>query len=118
MRKKKVYQHKEILEGLYLEQNLTMRQIAEICGVAVTTIFYWLQKLDIPTRDFDIGSVNREKSLSDDVKQKLSIFAKERFKNPENHPMKGRCHTEESRRKMSETKKLRNALRRQGIYQP
>lgn len=36
---------------------------------------------------------------------KLSEKAKERFKNPENHPLYGRHHTEESKRKNSESHK-------------
>lgn len=42
---------------------------------------------------------------SDETKQKLSTMAKERLKNPENHPLYNKHHTEESKQKMSNIRK-------------
>ena len=41
------------------------------------------------------------KHHSDETKQKISESHKERFKNPENHPMYGKHHSDETRKKMS-----------------
>lgn len=42
---------------------------------------------------------------TEETKKKLSNLAKERYKNPENHPMYGKHHTDESKRKNSESRK-------------
>lgn len=42
------------------------------------------------------------------TKKKLSIIAKERFKNKENHPFYGRHHSEENKKKFSESHKKEN----------
>jgi group I intron endonuclease len=44
-------------------------------------------------------------SHSEEAKEKMSESQKRRFENPENHPMKGKNHTEESRMKMSIARK-------------
>lgn len=106
-----LWQHRDILEGLYIEEQCTLREIAEVLSTNPSTILYWMRKFEIPTRDFDIGCVNKGKKLSDKEKHNLSEFAKVRFLNKENHPMFGRKHSEESKRKMSETKKRRRAKR-------
>lgn len=112
MKTKKRWQHKEVLEGLYQEQGLTIRTIAEILQTTPSNILYWMRKFDIETRKFNIGELNKGKTLSLDEKARLSEVAKERFSNPENHPMYGRKHSEASKRKMSETKKRRYRERR------
>ena len=53
---------------------------------------------------------NIGKHLSDEQKEFLSQNAKNRFKNPENHPMYGKHHSEESLRKMSEAKKNKTPM--------
>lgn len=54
-----------------------------------------------------LGLVSKLKGVpkTDEHKQKLSETAKNRFTNPENHPMYGVNHTEESRQKMSKSHK-------------
>ena len=42
------------------------------------------------------------KKHSKETKEKLSMLAKERFKNPENNPFYGKHHTKETKEKMSE----------------
>jgi hypothetical protein len=115
MKVKKPWQHKEILNGLYEEQKLTIRTIAQILQTTPSNILYWMRKFEITTRKFEIGELNRGKKLSEEECQRLSDVAKERFKDPRNHPMYGRKHSEASKRKMSETKRRRRAerLRRQ-----
>jgi group I intron endonuclease len=56
-----------------------------------------------------IGAFLRGKHLSEDHKQKIGEKAKERFKDPSNHPCFGkkRVQTEDTRRKISETLKAR-----------
>ena len=50
----------------------------------------------------DKPNPNLGKKMSESQKEILSKKAKERFLNPENHPMYGKHHTEESKKKMSE----------------
>lgn len=54
-----------------------------------------------------LGLMSKLKGMpkTDEHKQKLSETAKNRFVNPENHPMYGVNHTEESRQKMSKSHK-------------
>jgi len=105
MRPRKPWHYKEILEGMYLEQNLTLRQIAQILDTTASNILYWMKKFSIDTREFDIGCVHKGKALSESQKQYLSDLARKRFADPGNHPMTGHKHSEESKRQMSETKK-------------
>lgn len=110
-RKKKPWHHKDVLEGMYIEQQLTLREMAQILETTPSNILYHLRKFDITTRDFSIGDVNKGKSLSDEEKEHLSEIAKERFRDKRNHPMYGKRHTEASKLKMSETKRQRRRER-------
>lgn len=112
MRKpKKQWHHKEILRGMYEDQKLTMRQIAQILGTTASTIKYWMRRFNIKSREHRLGDMIRGTFRSKEYKQSLSEFAKKRFSHPENHPMFGHRHSEESRRKMSETKKRKHRER-------
>ena len=110
-KKKKKWHHKEVLQGMYQDQGLTMRQIAEILGTTAATIKYWMEKFQIQGRDYCIGDTKRGTVLTDEVKARLSDVAKKRFQHPEDHPMWGHGHSEASKRKMSETKKQRRRER-------
>ena len=112
MKTKKPWQHKEVLESMYKDQELTIRTLAKILKTTPSNILYWMKKFEIPTRHFEIGELNKGKKLSENECRRLSEIAKERFKDPRNHPMYGKKHTEESKRKMSETKKRRRRERR------
>ena len=110
-KKKKKWHHKEVIQGMYQDQGLTMRQIAEILGTTAATIKYWMEKHQIQSRDYCIGDTKRGMALTDEAKARLSEVAQERFKHPEDHPMWGHRHSEASKRKMSETKKQRRRER-------
>jgi group I intron endonuclease len=47
---------------------------------------------------------------SEETRKKISVAAKERFSNPENHPMYGRTHTEETRLQMSDKARQRLSI--------
>jgi hypothetical protein len=111
MKAKKPWQHKEILRGLYEDQELTIRTMAQVLQTTPSNILYWMKKFELSTRQFEIGGLNRGKKLSEDECRRLSEIAKERFKDPRNHPMYGKKHSETSKRKMSETKKRRRRER-------
>lgn len=110
-RKKKPWHHRDVLEGMYIDQKLTLREMAQILETTPSNILYHLRKFDIDTREFNIGDVNKGKALSDEEKEHLSEVAKERFQDKRNHPMFGKRHTEASKQKMSETKKRRRRER-------
>ena len=116
MRKSKLkrpWHHKDVLNGMYHEQGLTVRQIAEIFNVSAVTVRYWLAKFNIERRKHCIGNVTRGKHLSSERKKFLSEFAKKRFITKEDHPMYGRKHSLSTRRKMSESQKKRYRERKQ-----
>lgn len=46
----KKYQNKEILEKLYIEDNMTQSEIADKFGCSVSTLSYWFNKHGIKTR--------------------------------------------------------------------
>lgn len=45
------YKNKQWLEQKYWDEELCLREIAEICGVVLSTIKYWMIKLDVPRRN-------------------------------------------------------------------
>lgn len=100
----KPWQDKEILEDLYVTQQLTMRTIASLLGTSAPTIKYWIEKFDIEAREFNIGSLHKGQKLSEEHKAKISESVKQRFSNKENHPMHGKKHSPETRQKMSKAR--------------
>jgi len=102
---KKPWQHEDVLKGMYHDQGLTMAEIGKIFGVSAVTIKYWMDKFDIQSRDYDIGELYRGKERDKDYCKHLSEVAKARFSNPENHPMFGKQHSDETKRLMSEIRK-------------
>jgi hypothetical protein len=112
MKGKKRWQHKEVLRGMYEDQCLSMREIADVLGTTAPTIKRWMDKFDIQSRDFNIGDVYRGKSRDEAYCKNISSKAKERFKNKKNHPMYGKKHSDKSKDKMSETKKRKNRERK------
>ena len=65
----KEYTNKEWLENKYLEEKLSINKIKEICGVSTSSIiYYWLKKLNIPTRSY--SEANSLSHQTEEWKQK------------------------------------------------
>lgn len=111
MKTKRPWHHKEVLEAMYVLQGLNLKEIASIFGITVPGVAYWMDKFKIKRRDGDIGDRVRGTKLSEERKEKLSERAKDQFRDKTRHPMYGRKHTEESKQKMSETKRKRRQER-------
>ena len=87
---------KETLEELYLHQELTMKEIAQMYDVAVGTVFNYIKKYEIPERKkftertrkkmisshIGIPSVRKGVKLQDETKRKISKAQKGKYKNP------------------------------------
>lgn len=56
-------------------------------------------------RDLCGSCAQKEKHVSEEHKHKISDACKERFKNPQNHPMFGNFHTKETKQKISSSRK-------------
>lgn len=99
MKAKKPWHIKEVMVNLYLEAELTIRQIAGIFSLAPSTVLYWLRKHEIQLREYDIGNVNRGKTLPDEQKQKISDKIKLRHATY-GHPLRGRTLSNETKKKI------------------
>lgn len=99
MRAKKPWYYKEVLVGLYVDQQLTIRQIGQIFDLAPSTVLYWLRKHEIKLRDYDIGQVNLGKTFTEEERQHLSELAKERFATSP-HPRLGKKLSEQTKTKI------------------
>lgn len=99
------HKDKEILTNLYVEQSLSVREIAKVFGCGTTTVFYWLRKHNIPMRAWNLGDHLRGKTLTEEQKKNISECNKKRFANKEDHPFYQRHHSEESKKKISESMK-------------
>lgn len=87
---------KEELEKLYLQEEMTIKEISDISGISVGTVFNYLKKYGIKTRpamsektkqkisDSLIGrkSVRKGYKLSDETKRKISESRKGQLKKP------------------------------------
>jgi transposase len=52
---------REVLHQLYAEEGYTMNQAGEILGVHASTIYYWMLKLGMPTRQFMLPGETKSK---------------------------------------------------------
>jgi len=116
-RQRKAWMYRDVLQGMYIEQELTLRQIAQILDSTPANILYWIRKFEIPTRSSDIGAIRRGKKMCDSDRERLSQIARERFKDKTNHPMYGKHHTESARKKISEGNKGKRKPRRKPCTQ-
>jgi transposase-like protein len=83
------YRNKSILEKQYLEQKLTLVEIAEIYGVSASVIRYWIVKFNIPARQ---AGHQPGKPLSENQRKSLE---------PVWESLKGREVSQETRKKLS-----------------
>lgn len=79
---------KDILAEMYVDRELTMKEIANMLGFSVGTIHKCIHEYGIPIRPRGYGL--RERHLSPETKKKIS------------EKLKGRKRTEEQRKQMSE----------------
>jgi len=111
----KKYQDKEWLRKKYVEEKLSIYEIANIYGYNPSTVYFWLKKLNIPTRSKSEAQMGEKniyygKHLPEKMKRKISESCKGRFFSKEHRRKIGeankyRIWTEESRRKMSKSHK-------------
>lgn len=92
-----LYKDADWLCNEYISEGKRTVEIAECCGVSPKTIRVWLKRFEIPFRVWgeDLGH-------SDLDRQKMSKIKMDLYKSSK-HPRKDTKHTEESRRKMSES---------------
>lgn len=64
----------------------------------------------------DKPNPNLGKKLSKEQKENLSVKAKERLSNPENHPMYGRKQSDDAKRNMSNSRRLSNIKNGRTVY--
>lgn len=82
---------KDVLESLYLDKEMNMKEIAEFLGVAIGTVYNYCKKYGITTRN--TADVIRGYKRSEETRAKMS------------RSFKGRKHTEETKKRLSETHK-------------
>ena len=70
------------------------------CGSGKHGLFYGHHHTEEAKKK--ISEANKGIPCSEEAKKKLSIIAKDRYKNKRNHPWYGRKHSEESKKKISE----------------
>ena len=84
---------KETLYRLYIEEQKPMHQIAKELGLAVGTIYNYLKKYEVETRDWKATFTMKGRKLTEQQRKEMSI------RNT------GRHHTEDSKRKISDSQK-------------
>lgn len=90
----KSYKHKDWLIEQYVDNELTMKEVGELCDVSYTTIGTWLEKHNIPIRTSHSDQPDR-------VRKRRGASA--------SVAQKGRVFSEEHKRKMSEAAQRRFA---------
>ena len=87
---------KEILEKLYLDEEMTMHEIAEFLDVSVGSVYNYIKKYGIPSRPTMTEKTKRKisaklkgkpaklkvRKLSQETKKKISKSNKGKYKNP------------------------------------
>lgn len=82
------------LYNLYALQGLSMKKVAQQLDIAAGTVYNYLKKYGIPTRDNKSTFTMKGRRLSQAQRRKIS------------ERMRGKCVTLETRRRMSEAKKI------------
>lgn len=58
-RRKPFHPSKEFIEVFYLDERMTVAQLAEMCDAGQTTVRAWMDQYDIPRRDGRFGTRER-----------------------------------------------------------
>ena len=82
---------KDVLEKMYVNNNMTMKEISLRMDISVGTVFNYLKKYNIPTRKYK----------TEEQKLKISIANKGRISS-----RKGVSLSEDTKKKISESKKI------------
>jgi len=61
MKTKKLYRNKEWLKDKYIDERLSMYQIAKLYGLSLKFVSYWLYKFNIPIRSFSEAALVKSK---------------------------------------------------------
>lgn len=95
-------------EHIIIATNLTLQEASDM-EISLITIYksncrrYYNPSYGYNMTDGGEGTSGR--MCTEETKKKIRDKAKERLSNPENHPWFGKCHTEESKAKMSSVRK-------------
>lgn len=84
---------KETLRRLYIDEQKPMHQISKELGIAVGTVYNYLKKYEVETRDWKATFTMKGRKLNEQQREKISI------RNT------GRHHSESTKIKMSVSKK-------------
>lgn len=94
---KKQYQNRDWLYEKYVEEGMSDKEISDICDVSDSTICRNRNKMGIEGRE----------KLTDEQREKISQSVSEHLEES-GHPMEGKSHSEESKRKISAAKSGEN----------
>lgn len=122
LRAKPIPYPKEMLESLYLENKLSVSQIAKQLNTHTTGVHRWLKRYGIPTRPFGTKGLlawNNGKPMREESKDKIrkarlgtkmprEYVERLRKRMLENNPFKGKKHTNEYKKWMSESRQGAN----------
>jgi len=77
MRKKynKTYQCKSWLKKKYLDEKLSLSEIAKVCEVSSKTIRNWMLKLDVPRRSIREALEVKKKSIPEDERLRVELVS-------------------------------------------
>jgi len=81
---KSLIQNPEELRKLYIDEGKSLKEIGDICGVAFQTVYKWMMKNNIETRDYGTtGMKFPGRHMSQETKDKLSKWHTGRPLSPE-----------------------------------
>jgi len=81
---KSLIQNPEELRKLYIDEGKSLKEIGDICGVAFQTVYKWMKKNNIETRDYGTtGMKFPGRHMSQETKDKLSKWHTGRPLSPE-----------------------------------
>ena len=99
-------------EHIIIAENLTQQEASEMEISLIDMYKSNCRRYYNPSYGYNMtdgGEGTSGRMCTEETKKKIGEKAKERLSNPENHPWFGKCHTEESKAKMSSMRKGRPA---------